>query len=96
MSVFSKKALKLCFDWGCVRVDWDEYQQVFKEVSLFSDGLDADFLDAIPAALRGCSVDENSIHKALETLTENTPGSTSKEKQQCISDLAQVICSRRS
>lgn len=91
-----EKSVEARFDWGCVRVDWDEYQQVFKEVSLFSDGLDADFLDAIPAALRGCSVDENSIHKALETLAENTPGSTSEEKQLCISDLAQVICSGRS
>ena len=59
------------FNWGCVRVDFDEKDGILTEVALYSDGLDADFLNAIPATLRGCKKNTQDIKDALKSLAES-------------------------
>lgn len=83
------------FDWGCVRLDWDELQGSFDSVALFSDGLDAGFLEAVPNALVGCCVERNAIERALSALVGPTPGFTAKEKRQWAADIASLVCSGR-
>ncbi len=83
------------FDWGCVRLDWDELEGSFGRVALFSDGLDAGFLEAVPAALAGCRIKQDAIERALSTLVEPTPGFTVQEKGQWAVDIAALVCSGR-
>ena len=83
------------FSWGCVRVDWSEQAGVFDKVVLFSDGLDADFLDAIPYALCGCPREKEAICKTLDPLVVFSASSTEEEKTQCIRDIANLVCEER-
>lgn len=53
------------FNWGTVRVDFTVKKGVIVDVALWSDGLDADYLRAVPAALRGIPFDERAIFGAL-------------------------------
>ena len=83
------------FDWGCVRIDWDECAGNFGSVALYSDGLDACFLEAVPGALEGCSVERSAIVRALSGLPEPALGFTAQEKNQWVADIATLVCPRR-
>lgn len=85
------------FDWGLVRIDWTCVLQgctepdMLQEVALYSDGLEADFLEGVPRALRGCAFTEGAMKQALCQLAESTMGSSSEEAQTCINDLVSLI-----
>lgn len=83
------------FDWGCVRLDWDEVEGSFGSVALFSDGLDAGFLEAVPGVLAGCLIEQGVIERAISELAEPSPGSTAQEKRQWAADIAALVCSGR-
>ena len=83
------------FEWGCVRVDWDEENNLFRRIALYSDGLDADFLEAIPHALERCEISLSSITEALKPLIKDTSSSSQEQKELYVKDLANLITSRR-
>ena len=83
------------FEWGCVRVDWDEENNHFKRIALYSDGLDADFLEAIPHTLERCKISLSAITEALKPLIKDTSGSSQEQKELYVKDLANLITSRR-
>ena len=83
------------FDWGCVRVDWDARGGAIARAALYTDGLDADFLDAAPAALAGCPAQEDAIAAALSALAEDTPDSTKQRKEACARDISKLIMQGR-
>lgn len=53
------------FDWGVLRLDFTPENGVIREVSLWSDGLEADFLSRIPELLRDCPLEENALRQRL-------------------------------
>lgn len=83
------------FDWGCMRVDWDAQDGIITRAALYTDGLDADFLDAAPAVLAGCTAREDAIAAALSTLAEDTPDSTRQHKEACARDISKLIMQGR-
>lgn len=83
------------FDWGCVRLDWDDLEGSFGSVALFSDGLDAGFLEAVPGVLTGCLIEQDAIERAISVLAEPTPGFMAREKEQWAVDIAALVCSGR-
>ena len=56
------------FDWGTVRLDFSAAHGAITETALYSDGLDADALEAAPAALVGCALDRDSLEQRLSTI----------------------------
>ncbi len=54
------------FSWGSVRLDFSENGRIITEAALWSDGLDADFLEAVPSLLRGCPSDPERISARLQ------------------------------
>ncbi len=83
------------FEWGCVRVDWDEEDGAITRAALYSDGLDADFLDAMPRALDGCPLSQDAIAAALGSLATDTPESPKQHKQACARDISKLITQGR-
>ncbi|MCD8191737.1 MAG: lipoate--protein ligase [Oscillospiraceae bacterium] len=53
------------FDWGTVRLDFSLAEGVICDAALWSDGLEADYLSAVPEALRGCALEENAVRGRL-------------------------------
>lgn len=53
------------FDWGTVRLDFSAADGTVTDAVLYSDGIDADALEAVPAALVGCAVDGAALEQRL-------------------------------
>lgn len=56
------------FSWGTVRLDYSTGQGVICDAALYSDGLEADAIEAIPAALAGCTLDRVLVQERLGTI----------------------------
>ena len=56
------------FSWGTVRLDFSQDSGTISDLALYSDSLDADVIEAIPAALLGCPLDRAAIEERLRTL----------------------------
>lgn len=54
------------FDWGTSRIDWTYEKGKLAKVALWSDGLDADLLEEIPAKLIGLDAQNVELAKAIE------------------------------
>ena len=69
---FSKEAR---FGWGTVRMDYSLSQdkQSVQELQLWTDGLDAEFLQEVPGLLRGCLMNRDSILARLSMSDEASP-----------------------
>lgn len=85
------------FDWGLVRVDWTlgaragGQAPVLREVALYSDSLDADFLASAPQALRGCPATTDDLCAALEFAAWELPESPFSDRSTCINDIVSLI-----
>ena len=53
------------YEWGLVRIDYSTENGVIKEAALWSDGLDADYLEKIPELLKGVPLERKPIVRAL-------------------------------
>lgn len=51
------------FNWGTIRLDYtlSQDKQSLAEMQLWSDGLEAEFLQQVPAALKGCAFDHDKM-----------------------------------
>ncbi len=69
---FSKE---MRFGWGTVRMDYSlsEDKQSVQELQLWTDGLEAEFLQEVPGLLRGCSMKRDSILARLSMSDEASP-----------------------
>ena len=69
---FSKE---MRFGWGTVRMDyslsWDK--QSVQEIQLWTDGLDAEFLQEVPGLLQGCLMNRDRILARLSMSDEASP-----------------------
>lgn len=54
------------FDWGTSRIDWTCENGKLAKAALWSDGLDADLLEEIPAKLLGLDLQSASLAKDIE------------------------------
>lgn len=54
------------FDWGLVRLDYNIAANVITELQLWSDGLEADYLQQVPALLQGVELERNQLLQALQ------------------------------
>lgn len=79
------------FDWGCVRIDWEQQQGAISKAALFSDGLEADFLAQVPGVLIGCPVQQTALKAALGSLAITTFESSEQAKRTCIEDIVSLI-----
>lgn len=62
------------FDWGTVEVHLDTERGRMKEVQLFSDSLDPDFIEAVPTFLTGRPYTPEGALEALEAHAAADPG----------------------
>lgn len=53
------------FDWGLLRLDYDQQNGVITQAALWSDGLDADFLSQVPQLIQGCSLEAEALRARL-------------------------------
>lgn len=53
------------FPWGTVRLDYTTEQGVICDAALYSDSLEADVIETVPAALAGCMLDQALVQKHL-------------------------------
>lgn len=58
------------FDWGLLRLDFSQTDGTITQAALWSDGLAADFLCQVPAALTGCPLDPGLLRQRLLALPE--------------------------
>ncbi len=75
------------FAWGTVRLDFSAADGAVTDAALWSDGLDADFLERVPALLRGCPLEA----KAVRTRLSAEPGAPDT----VVEDLVSILCSKR-
>lgn len=59
---FSREAR---FGWGTVRVDWSVKDGAISRAALWSDGLEADYLQEAPARIRGVPAERSALEQAL-------------------------------
>lgn len=57
------------FDWGLVRLDYNMTANAITELQLWSDGLEADYLQQVPALLQGIELECNQLLLALQPKT---------------------------
>lgn len=62
------------FDWGTARLEFSSKDGVITEAALWSDGLDADFLEQVPTLLRGCPQDVPAVRKRLQAAETGREG----------------------
>ena len=55
------------FSWGLVRLDYNLTNGVISDAALWSDGLEADYLELLPRRLAGCPLDADALQSALGT-----------------------------
>lgn len=69
---FSKE---MRFDWGTVRMDYtlSGDKQSVRELQLWTDGLEAEFLQEVPGLLQGCSMERDAILARLSMSDEANP-----------------------
>lgn len=79
------------FDWGSVRIDFDEENSILTNISLYSDGLDADFLDAIPEVLSGKQRSLKIINSALSDLAQDKSKDAFASTSQIVEDIANLL-----
>lgn len=60
-------------DWGLLRVDYALEDGVIRKAAVYSDGLDADYLSAVPGLLQGCPLEETALRRALTRLEAPDP-----------------------
>lgn len=53
------------FDWGLLRLDYDQQNRVITQAALWSDGLDADFLSQVPQLIQGCPLEAEALRARL-------------------------------
>lgn len=53
------------FDWGLLRLDYDQQDGVITQAALWSDGLDADFLSQVPQLIQGCPLEAEALRARL-------------------------------
>lgn len=53
------------FDWGLLRLDYDQQNGVITQAALWSDGLDADFLSQVPQLIQGCPLEAEALRARL-------------------------------
>lgn len=58
------------FPWGLLRLDYSQTDGVITQAALWSDGLAADFLSQVPAALRGCPLRQEPLRGRLLALPQ--------------------------
>ncbi len=75
------------FDWGGVELNWQIDAGLFKNVRLFSDGLEADLLASLPEALEGCRYEETTIRKRLA----DVPAEDDAQRA-VINDVTELLC----
>lgn len=61
------------FDWGTVRLDFSLKAGAVSEAALWSDGLEADFLERVPALLRGCPLEADAVRARLQAENAGDP-----------------------
>ncbi len=61
------------FDWGTVRVDFSLEGNVIEDACLWSDGLEADYLERVPGLLRGVPLERAAVCRALAGAPEAVP-----------------------
>ena len=61
------------FDWGLLRLDFTPEDGRIRQAALWSDGLSADYLSAVPDLLRGCALEEAALRRALLSLPNPDP-----------------------
>lgn len=57
-----------CFPWGILRLDYSQEEGVLRQVALWSDGLETEFLTQVPEALRGCPRQLEAVRQRLLAL----------------------------
>lgn len=57
-----------CFPWGILRLDYSQEEGVLRQVALWSDGLETEFLTQVPEALRGCPRQAEAVRQRLLAL----------------------------
>lgn len=71
------------FSWGLVRLDYQLAEDTIKELQLWSDGLEADYLQQIPNLLKDCRLTQYELDKALRPITA--------EQQAIAKDIAALL-----
>ena len=61
------------FSWGLLRLDYSQADGVITQAALWSDGLEADFLCQVPAALQGCPRQADALRQRLVDLPGADP-----------------------
>lgn len=57
-----------CFPWGILRLDYSQEEGVLRQVALWSDGLETEFLTQVPEAMRGCPRQAEAVRQRLLAL----------------------------
>ena len=60
-------------DWGLLRIDYALEDNIIRKAAVYSDGLDADYLSAVPGLLQGCPLEETALRRALTRLEAPDP-----------------------
>ncbi len=74
------------FGWGTVRLDFSEAEGAVTDAVLWSDGLDADFLEQAPVQLRGCPLEAEAIRARLSAVPD--------APEAVVADLVSILCSK--
>lgn len=53
------------FSWGTVRLDYNLNDERLTDVALWSDGLEADYLEQLPRLLSGCRLEPEALRETL-------------------------------
>lgn len=61
------------FGWGTVRLDFSLENGVIGEAALWSDGLEADFLERVPDLLKGCPLNADAVRTRLRAENAGDP-----------------------
>ncbi len=75
------------FAWGTVRLDFSEADGAVTDAALWSDGLDADFLEQVPVLLRGCPLEAETVRARLSAAPDAPDA--------IVTDLVSILCSKR-
>lgn len=73
------------FDWGGVTLRWEIERGRVSDCLISSDGLDADYLESVPALLRGCEFSPEAVGAALAA------GASDEESAAVARDLGRLL-----
>lgn len=77
--------IKTRFPWGGVELLLSTHEAKVTDARLYSDAMDADFIEAIPPALKGCAFRSADLAQRLRTLPQT------EEQKKIIADIAEYI-----